>query len=84
MLFDSSQFSTYFCSVFLPWRFAELLFCHIVNVVYNDLRVVTMEDKFEADRQKALYSCIGLTKVVNGSLPFTPSVEYSKYVERFR
>lgn len=22
-----------------------------------------------------------MTKVVNGSLPFTPSVEYSKYVE---
>ena len=26
-------------------------------------------------------SWTGLTKVVNGSLPFTPSVEYSKYVE---
>ena len=31
----------------------ELLFCHIVNVVDKGLRVVTMEDRFETDRQKA-------------------------------
>ena len=37
----------------------ELLFCHIVNVVYNDLRVVTMDDIFEADKQKALYRGLG-------------------------
>ena len=40
-------------------EFAELLFCHIVNVVDKGLRVVTMEDRFEADRQKALYRGLG-------------------------
>ena len=28
----------------------ELLFCHIVNVVDKGLQVVTMEDRFEADK----------------------------------
>ena len=37
----------------------ELLFCHIVNVVDKGLRVDTMEDKIEADRQKALYCGLG-------------------------
>ena len=32
-------------------EFAELLFCHIVNVVDKGLRVVTMKDRFEADSQ---------------------------------
>ena len=31
-------------------EFAELLFCHIVNVVDKGLQVVTMEDRFEADK----------------------------------
>ncbi|WP_308276092.1 hypothetical protein [Prevotella sp.] len=30
---------------------------------------------------KSIISWTGLTKVVNSSLPFTPLVEYSKYVE---
>ena len=38
----------------------ELLFCHIVNVVDKGLRVVTMKDRFEADRQKALYRGLSL------------------------
>ena len=29
----------------------ELLFCHIVNVVDKGLRVTTMDDIFEADKQ---------------------------------
>ena len=36
-----------------------LLSCHIVNVVDKGLRVVTMEDIFEADKQKALYRGLG-------------------------
>ena len=31
----------------------ELLFCHIVNVVDKGLRMNTMDDIFEAERQKA-------------------------------
>ena len=49
------DFPHIFAAYFYRGEFAELLFCHIVNVVDNDLRVVTMEDRFEADRQKALY-----------------------------
>ena len=37
----------------------ELLFCHIENVVDKGLRVVTMEDRFEVDKQKALYRGLG-------------------------
>ena len=48
-------FAAYFCR----GEFAELLFCHIVNVVDKGLRVVTMKDRFEADRQKALYRGLG-------------------------
>ena len=44
-----------FAAYFYRGEFAELLFCHIVNVVDKGLRVVTMKDRFEADRQKALY-----------------------------
>lgn len=75
------DFPHIFAAYFYRGEFAELLFCHIVNVVDKGLRVVTMKDRFEADRKKSVISCTGLTKVVNGSLPFTPSVEYSKYVE---
>lgn len=75
------DFPHIFAAYFYRGEFAELLFCHIVNVVDKGLRVVTIEDRFEADRQKSVISWTGLTKVVNGSLPFTPSVEYSKYVE---
>ena len=53
-----------------------------MNVVDKGLRVVTMEDKFEADRQKSVISWTGLTKVVNSSLPFTPLVEYSNQFEQ--
>ncbi len=41
----------FFAAYFYRGEFAELLFCHIVNVVDKGLRVVTMKDKFEADRQ---------------------------------
>ena len=40
-----------FAAYFYRGEFAELLFCHIVNVVDKGLRVVTMKDRFEADRQ---------------------------------
>ena len=40
-------------------EFAELLFCHIVNVVDKGLRVTTMDDIFEVDKQKALYRGLG-------------------------
>ena len=59
MLFGSSRFSHIFATYFYRGEFAELLFCHIVNVVDKGLRVVTMEDRFEADRQKALYRGLG-------------------------
>ena len=49
------DFPHIFAAYFYRREFAELLFCHIVNVVDKGLRVVTMEDRFEADRQKALY-----------------------------
>ena len=47
------DFPPIFAAYFYRGEFAELLFCHIVNVVDKGLRAVTMEDKFEADRQKA-------------------------------
>ena len=75
------DFPHIFAAYFYRGEFAELLFCHIVNVVDKGLRAVTMEDKIEADRKKSVISWTGVTKVVNSSLPFTPSVEYSKYVE---
>lgn len=53
------DFPHIFATYFYRGEFAELLFCHIVNVVDKGLRVVTMEDRFEADRQKALYSGLG-------------------------
>ena len=53
------DFPHIFAAYFYRGEFAELLFCHIVNVVDKGLRVVTMEDRFEADRQKALYRGLG-------------------------
>ena len=50
---------TIFAAYFYRGEFAELLFCHIVNVVDKGLRVVTMKDRFEADRQNALYRGLG-------------------------
>ena len=47
------DFPHIFAAYFYRGEFAELLFCHIVNVVDKGLRVVTMKDRFEADRQKA-------------------------------
>ena len=40
-----------FATFFYRGEFAELLFCHIVNVVDKGLRVTTMDDIFEADKQ---------------------------------
>lgn len=53
------DFPHIFAAYFYRGEFVELLFCHIVNVVDKGLRVVTMEDRFEADRQKALYRGLG-------------------------
>ena len=53
---------------FYRGEFAELLFCHIVNVVDKGLRVVTIEDRFEADRQKALYRAHGWQMCIRDSL----------------
>ena len=47
------DFPHIFATYFYRGEFAELLFCHIVNVVDKGLRVTTMDDIFEADRQKA-------------------------------
>lgn len=54
------DFPHIFAAYFYRGEFAELLFCHIVNVVDKGLRVVTIEDRFEADRQKALYRGLSL------------------------
>lgn len=54
------DFPHIFAAYFYRGEFAELLFCHIVNVVDKGLRVVTMEDRFDADRQKALYRGLSL------------------------
>ena len=53
------DFPHIFAAYFYRGKFAELLFCHIVNVVDKGLQVVTMKDRFEADRQKALYRGLG-------------------------
>ena len=53
------DFPHIFAAYFYRGEFAGLLFGHIVNVVDKDLRVVTMEDRFEADKQKALYRGLG-------------------------
>ena len=44
------DFPHIFAAYFYLGEFAELLFCHIVNVVDKGLQVVTMEDRFEADK----------------------------------
>ena len=46
--FGSSRFSTYFCSVFLPW-----IICGAFILSYRErsLQVITMEDRFEADKK---------------------------------
>ena len=46
------DFPHIFAAYFYRGEFAELLFCHIVNVVDKGLRVITMDDIFEAERQK--------------------------------
>ena len=46
------DFPHIFAAYFYHRVFAELLFCHIVNVVDKGLQVVTMEDRFEADFEK--------------------------------
>lgn len=48
-----------FATYFYRGEFAELLFCHAVNIVDMSLQVVTMGDKFKADMQRA--SCSGLS-----------------------
>ena len=58
-VYNIGLFAVRISSNFYRGEFAELLFCHIVNVVDKGLRVVTMEDRFEADRQKALYRGLG-------------------------
>ena len=45
------DFPHIFATFFYRGEFAELLFCHIVNVVDKGLRVTTMDDIFEADKQ---------------------------------
>ena len=40
-----------FATYFYRGEFAELLFCRIVNVVDKGLQVITMEDRFEADKK---------------------------------
>ena len=45
-----------FAAYFYRGEFAELLFCHIVNVVDKGLRVVTMVDRFEAEFEKTAVS----------------------------
>ena len=47
------DFPHIFAAYFYRGEFAELLFCHVVNRVYIGLRVVTMDDRFEADIQEA-------------------------------
>ena len=45
------DFPHIFATFFYRGEFAELLFCHIVNVVDKGLRVTTMDDILEDDRQ---------------------------------
>ena len=53
------DFPHIFAAYFYRREYAELLYSHIVNVDDKGLRVVTMKDRFEADRQKALYRGLG-------------------------
>ena len=53
------DFPHIFAVYFYRGEFAELLCCHVVNVVDKGLRVTTMDDIFEADREKALYRGLG-------------------------
>ena len=53
------DFPHIFAAYFYLGEFAELLFCHIVNVVDKGLRMNTMDDIFEVDKQKALYRGLG-------------------------
>ena len=53
------DFPLIFATYFYRGEFRELLFCYLVDRVDKGLRVVTMEDRFEADRQKALYRAQG-------------------------
>ena len=53
------DFSHIFAAYFYRGEFAERLFCHIVSAVDKGLRVVTMKERFEADRKKALYCGLG-------------------------
>ena len=46
------DFPHIFAAYFSRGAFAELLFCHIVNVVDTGLRVAPMEDTFEAIGKK--------------------------------
>ena len=47
------DFPHIFAAYFYRGEFAELLFCHAVNVVDKGLQVVTIGDKIDADMQKA-------------------------------
>lgn len=47
------DFPHIFAAYFYSGEFAELLFCHAVNIVDMGLQVVTTDDKFDADMQKA-------------------------------
>ena len=53
------DFPHIFAAYFYRGEFAELLFCHIVNVVDKGLQVVTIGDKIDTDMQKALYRGLG-------------------------
>ena len=53
------DFPHIFAVYFYRGEFAELLFCHIVNVVDKGLQVVTIGDKIDTDMQKALYHGLG-------------------------
>ena len=50
------DFPHIFAAYFYRGEFAELLFCHIVNVVDKGLRVTTLDDIFEADFEKTAVS----------------------------
>ena len=47
------DFPHIFAAYFYRGEFAELLYCHIVNIVDMSLQVVTMGDGFDVDMQKA-------------------------------
>ena len=50
------DFPHIYAAYFYRREFAELLFCHIANVVDKGLRVVTMVDRFKADFEKTAVS----------------------------